>query len=204
MPVLPKSTAFITRIKSVMMKKILSFLLLFMAVMVFATWQYRLLCLLFFVLLNRKWIKSLSLMRGRKYAYRFLLISILIGILISVPNYFQRGRTQLIYMDSNGHKTATPLNIYAGNALFPEEEVMNLCMKATAILPPSELSPIFKNLGSRFIRDAQRDFWKGKAFGFYSPSNKLLWQGSNTGSFTIASSYNVVLGEEYNSADVRR
>ena len=36
------------------MKKILSFLLLFMAVMVFATWQYRLLCLLLFILLNRK------------------------------------------------------------------------------------------------------------------------------------------------------
>ena len=54
-------------------------------------------------------------MRGRKYAYRFLIVSILIGILISVPNYFQRGRTQLIYMDSNGHKTATPLNIYAVN-----------------------------------------------------------------------------------------
>ena len=83
MSVLPKSTAFITRTKSDMMKKIFSFLLLFMAVMVFATWQYRLLCLLFIVLLNRKWIKSLSLMRGRKYAYRFLIVSILIGILVS-------------------------------------------------------------------------------------------------------------------------
>ena len=204
MPVLPKSTAFITRIKSVMMKKILSFLLLFMAVMVFATWQYRLLCLLFFVLLNRKWIKSLSLMRGRKYAYRFLIVSILIGILISVPNYFQRGRTQLIYMDSNGYKTATPLNIYTVNALFPEEEVMNLCMKATAILPPSELSPIFKNLGSRFIRDAQRDFWKGKAFGFYSPYNQLSWQGSNPGSFAIAQAYNELFGENYNGVYITK
>ena len=32
-----------------MMKKIFSFLLLFMAVMVFATWQYRLLCALLFL-----------------------------------------------------------------------------------------------------------------------------------------------------------
>ena len=50
---------------------------------------------------------------------------------------------------------------------------MNICMKATAILLSSELSPIFKNLVNRFIRDAQRDFWEGKSNAFYSPYNQL-------------------------------
>lgn len=84
------------------------------------------------------------------------------------------------------------------NALFPEEEVMNICLKATAILPSSKLSPIFKNLGSRFIRDAQKDFWNGKAIGFYTPYNQLSWQGSNPGSFAITQAYNEFIGGNYN------
>ena len=104
------------------MKKILSFLLLFMAVMVFATWQYRLLCLLLFILLNRKWVKSLPLMSRTKFSYRILIALFLVGIFISIPNYFQRGRTQLVYVDSNGHKTSIPISLYVVNALFPEEE----------------------------------------------------------------------------------
>lgn len=45
-----------------MIKKTLSFLLLLLAAIVFATWQYRLLCVLLFVLLNKGWIKSRPLM----------------------------------------------------------------------------------------------------------------------------------------------
>lgn len=186
------------------MKKVLSFLLLFMAVMVFATWQYRLLCLLFFILLNRKWVKSLPLMSRTKYSYCLLIALLLVGIFVSIPNFYQRGRTQLVYVDSIGEKKLTPLSLYIVNALFPEEEVMNICMKATAILPPSELSPIFKNLGSRFIRDAQTDFWNGKALGFYSPYNQLSLQGSNPGSFVIAQAYNEMFGGNYNGVYITK
>ena len=181
-----------------MMKKIISFLLLFMAVMVFATWQYRLLCFLFFILLNRNWVKSLPLMKRTIHSYSFLIALLLVGIFISIPNYIQRGRTQLVYLNDNGQKTSTPLSLYVVNALFPEEEVMNICLKATAILPSSKVSPIFKNLGSRFIRDAQKDFWNGKAIGFYTPYNQLSWQGSNPGSFAITQAYNEFIGGNYN------
>lgn len=51
-----------------MIKKTLSFRLLFFAVVVFATWQYRLACVLLFVLLNRKWIKSRTLMARHKHS----------------------------------------------------------------------------------------------------------------------------------------
>ncbi|KXB46531.1 hypothetical protein HMPREF1870_00900 [Bacteroidales bacterium KA00344] len=70
-----------------MMKKIISFLLLFMAVIVFATWQYRLLCFLFFILLNRNWVKSLPLMRRTIHSYSLLVALLLVGIFISIPNY---------------------------------------------------------------------------------------------------------------------
>ena len=165
--------------------------------MVFATWQYRLLCFLFFILLNRNWVKSLPLMRRTTHSYSLLIALLLVGVFISIPNYTQRGRTQLVYVDNKGQKTSTPLSLYVVNALFPEEEVMNICLKATAILPPSELSPIFKNLGSRFIRDAQNDFWNGKAIAFYTPYNQLSWQGSNPGSFVIAQAYNEFIGGNY-------
>jgi hypothetical protein len=76
---------------------------------------------------------------------------------------------------------------------------MNFGLKATAVLPSESLSPVFKNLGSRFIREAQSDFWHGYAFGFYTPYNRLSLQGSNPGTFTIAQAMNEYLGTDYNA-----
>lgn len=187
-----------------MIKKTHSFLLLFLAVIVFATWQYRLLCVLLFVLLNKRWIKSHPLMSRYEHSYKILVASLLICIFIAVPNYFQRGRTQLAYLDEAGHRKAVPMNIYLLNVLFPEEEVMNAGMKAAAILPPAELSPFFKTLGNRFIRDAQHDFWNGMALTFYWPYNQLTLQGSNPGTFTIAQLHNEIFGTHYDGVYITK
>lgn len=187
-----------------MIKKTLSFLLLFMAVMVFATWQYRLLCVLLFVVLNKEWIKSRPLMSSHEHSYKMLVVSLLICIFIAIPNYFQRGRTQLVYLDEAGNRKAVPMNIYLLNVLFPEEELMNAGMKTTAILPPAELSPLFKNVGSRIIRDAQHDFWNGKALTFYWPYNQLSLQGSNPGTFTIAQLHNKIFGTQYDGVYITK
>lgn len=186
------------------MKKLLSFFLLLMAIMVFATWQYRLLCVLLFVLLNKKWVKSFAWMKRWEYFYSMLVTILLVCIFIAIPNYFQRGRTQLVYIDKEGKRTATPLNIYALNVIFPEEEVMNFGMKATALLPSKKLSPIFRNLGSRLICDAQRDFWTGKALTFYAPYNLLSLQGSNPGTFTIAQAFNETFGTQFDGVYIIR
>lgn len=194
-----------------MIKKTLSFLLLLLAAIVFATWQYRLLCVLLFVLLNKGWIKSRPLMSRYEHSYKILVLSLLICILIAIPNYFQRGRTQLVYMDEAGHRKAVPMNIYLLNVLFPEEELMNAGMKATAILPPAELIPFFNNFGSRFIlssenlvRDAQHDFWNGMALTFYWPYNQLSLQGSNPGTFTIAQLHNEIFGTQYDGVYITK
>ena len=174
------------------MKRILTVLLVVLSVVVFATWQYRLLCLLFAVVLNRKWVKA----RCPK-TYPLLVGVLAVSIFIAIPNYFQRGRTQLVYLGDDGKRVGTPLPVYLINAILPEEELMNAGMKATAILPPASLSPVFRNLGSRFIRDAQHDFWNGMALTFYTPYNVLSLQGSNPGSFAIAQAMNETMGTNY-------
>ena len=176
------------------MKKSFTIILVFFALIVFATWQYRLLCLLLVVLLNRKWMRS----RWPK-AYLWTIGGLAIAVFIAIPNYFQRGRTQLLYLGDDGKRVSTPLPVYLINAVLPEEELMNAGMKATAILPPASLSPVFRNLGSRFIRDAQHDFWNGMALTFYTPYNVLSLQGSNPGSFAIAQAMNETVGMNYDA-----
>ena len=157
-----------------MRKKILSFLLLFMAILGFATWQYRLLSILLFVLINKNWIKSHPLILRFKQSYKILVSILIIAIFIAIPNYYQRGRTQLAYIDKTGKHIATPINIYLLNIIFPEEEIMNVGMKVSAIIPPIGEPTLIKNLGGRFIRDAQNDFWSGKALSFYAQYNQIV------------------------------
>ena len=116
------------------MRKVLSVILLLFASIVFATWQYRLACVLLALWITRKRLNEKLGRRG----FRGLMVGLLMAIFIAVPNYFQRGRTQLVYMNEKGEKTKTPLSIYLLNAIFPEEELMNAGMKATAILPNLE------------------------------------------------------------------
>lgn len=176
------------------MKKSISIVLFLLATVVFATWQYRLLNLFIFIIINKTWIK-----KKVRIPYKVIVWGLILCIFIAIPNYFQRGRTQLIYLDKEGERVCTPLHIYLINALLPEEEMMNFGLKATAVLPPESLSPVFKNLGSHFIREAQSDFWHGYAFGFYTPYNSLSLQGSNPGTFTIAQAINENLGTDYNA-----
>lgn len=182
------------------MKKVLSFLLVLCAFIVFATWQYRLLCVLLLVLLNSKWVAARI---GLRY-YRLMAALLTFWIYCAIPNYNQRGRTQLIYLNDEGERINTPMPVYLVNAFLPEEELMNAGMKATALLPPASLSPVFKNLGSRFIREAQYDFWHGMALTFYAPYNVLSLQGSNPGSFAIAQAMNESLGTNYDGIYITR
>ena len=181
------------------MRKLLSIILLLFAIVVFATWQYRLLCLLAFVLINKQWIKTKT-----KLPFKAIVTGLVLCIFIAIPNYFQRGRTQLVYLNQAGMRISTPLKVYLINALFPEEEMINFGLKATAVLPPESLSPVFKNLGSRLIRDAKRDFWNGYAFDFYKPYNRLSLQGSNPGTFLIAQAMNEYLGTDYNAVYITK
>ena len=182
------------------MKKVLSFLLVLCAFIVFATWQYRLLCVLLLVLLNSKWVAARI---GLRY-YRLMAALLTFWIYCAIPNYNQRGRTLLIYLNDEGEHINTPMPVYLVNAFLPEEELMNAGMKATALLPPASLSPVFKNLGSRFIREAQYDFWHGMALTFYAPYNVLSFQGSNPGSFAIAQTMNETMGTNYDGIYITR
>ncbi len=179
------------------MKKFWTLFFAFLAIVIFATWQYRLLCLLLIVIINRKWHKEQSLMQRWKHSYKSLIIILLALIYISLPNYFQRGRTQLHYIGADGKRTNTPALLYLANIIFPEKEVMNLCYKGVATLPTDRM-------GWKLMQDAHNDFWTGKAFAFYQPYNTLSLQGSNPGSFTIAQTYNTLIGTNHDAIYITR
>ncbi len=105
-----------------------SYLLSLLAVLVFATGQYRLLCVLLLVCINKNCIKSRPLMVRFKSSYKLLLILLFLAIFTVIPNYLQRGRPQLAYINKEGHRMCAPINVYQLNVLFPEEEVMNVCI----------------------------------------------------------------------------
>lgn len=180
------------------MKKLSTIFLLISAIVIFASWQYRLLCLLLIVIINRRWLKEQAFMQRWKHSYKCLVIVLIALIYITLPNYFQRGRTQLHYLDADGKRTNTPTLVYLANVIFPEKEVMNLCMKAVAICP--------KNLikDNHFAMDAKKDFWKGKTWGFYNPYNHLSLQGSNPGSFAIAQTVNTILRTNHDAIYITR
>ena len=67
----------------------------------------------------------------------------------------------MLFLNTTGESFATPINIYLLNVIFPEEEIMNVGLKLSAIMPITEISTWFKRLGGRFIREAQSDFWGG-------------------------------------------
>lgn len=179
------------------MKRFGTIFLAILAIIVFASWQYRLLYLLLIVIINRKWFKE-KLNAHLGHTYRTLVIVITVLIFACLPNYWQRGRTQLHYLDANGKRANTPALVYIANVIFPEKEVMNLCMKAVAICPKQ----LIKN--NRFAMDAKRDFWRGRAWGFYKPYNHLSLQGSNPGSFAIAQTMNQVLKTQHDAIYITR
>lgn len=105
-----------------------SYLQSLLAVLVFATGQYRLLCVLLLVCINKNCIKSRPLMVRFKSSYKLLLILLFLTIFTVIPNYLQRGRPQLAYINKEGHRMCVPINVYLLNVLFPEEEAMNVCI----------------------------------------------------------------------------
>ena len=61
-------------------------------------------------------------------SFKLLLILLFLAIFTVIPNYLQRGRPQLAYFNKKGHRMCAPINVYLLNVLFPEEQVMNVCI----------------------------------------------------------------------------
>lgn len=173
------------------MKKNVSSLVVGCAIMVFASWQYRLLCVLLCILINKSWM----LHRTSKAVYRILCWSLVVGIFCAVPNYFQRGRTQLHYISKSGDYRHAPVPVYLANALLPEKEVCNLGIKAVALLGGG-----VHGVGGSLLDDAREDFWKGKLIGLYSSYNNL----SHPGSFAFGQLWNELTHSGYDAIYITR
>lgn len=177
------------------MKKFYSVTLIILAVFIFATWQYRLGCVLLLVLINKKWITSRPMMNRWRHSFKALCTCIALGIFIAIPNYWQRGNIQLIYLDDDNNEIKPPLPVYVANVLVPEEEACNLGIKATALLPPSGINTFGHNLGGSLVIDAHNDFWRGKMLSFYKPYNDISLRMSNPGSSVYGQLWNEATGD---------
>jgi hypothetical protein len=172
------------------MRKFLSILLLAMALLLFATWQYRLLTLLIALLLNKKSFKPKT--------FKYLACGLALGIFIAIPNYTKHGNTVLVYLDKDGNEIKPPLLPYVANVMFPEEEIMNIGMKVTAMVPPTVMRNVM-HINSRLVEDARKDILSQRIIGYYLPYNALSLHGSNPGSFTIAQTINQIIDTGYDA-----
>lgn len=169
-------------------RSISSILLLVCSIFLFASWQYRLICWLLIIIINRKWLQT----NTHKYVYASLIAVLCLSTFLSLPNYFQRGRTQLHYLNNHGKRVNTPLLPYIMNVAVPEKEAMNLCLKANACIPHDN--------SDRLLTDAQKDFWQGKISGFYTAYKFNL----NCGSFVYGQVCNQVLNTDYDAIYITR
>ena len=183
------------------LKTISSILLLVCSIFLFASWQYRFLCLLLVVIINRRTIKQSSVFRNFKYGYTILVAVLLVGIFCCMPNYFQRGRTQLHYLNQSGERTHTPVLVYLANAIMPEKEAMNLCVKGNALVSNSLMNKMGVHLGGKLLNDAKYDFWHGKTLGFYTAYYHI---GGNPGSFVYGQIANMLIGTDYDAVYITR
>ena len=189
------------------MKKLFTILLFILAIFVFGTLQYRLVCLLLIVLVNNKWIRNLKIIKTWKYTYICAISVLLLLIYLSLPNYFNRGRFQLHYLDRNGNSTLSPLSAYLMNVLLPEEEVVNLSLKAIAITPVDLVYSVSKEmslgLSRNLCKDAQKDFWSGKFIGVRESYNNVPFT-NKTGSFVYAQICNEYWGTDYDAVYITK
>lgn len=172
------------------MKKVSTILLIVLAVLVLASWQYRLLCVLLCVLINRKWLRERFSVR----CYRIACWVLVVGIYCAIPNYFQRGRTQLHYITEKGEYRHAPIPVYIANALMPEKEVCNFGIKAVALFGAKS-----GGVGG-LLQDAHDDFWRGRMLGFYAPYNN--W--SHPGSFAYGQMWNQMTNSNYDAIYITR
>ena len=185
-----------------MIRKLFTIILVVLMLVCFASWQYWLICLLCLVLMWKSKIRNIRFFANHKYLYGTVVGILLFSIWMTLPNYFDRGRTRLVYLNEEGVKRNPPLCVYVANVLFPEKEVMNFCLKTNALFPSALAHRI--GIGGALLSDARNDFWSGKTDSYYNAYNRLSLTGSNPGSFTIAQTWNELTGDNLDAIYITR
>lgn len=156
-------------------KQILA-IILFVALFLFvATWYYRsILTLLVVTVFLRKSIRQwLSEHVNNRYAYHSIVLALVLVIGLLMPKPYNFGRVKLYYQDEQGVRTSAPMLQVVCNAIFPEEEIMNIGIHGAVIGGYlMELIPKMK-LNNRFVKMAQHDFLHGRIYNFYASANAL-------------------------------
>lgn len=164
---------------------------------ILASLQYKVICVLILALVNKGRIKEWYIVRNHRWFYPIILVALTVAFALSLPNYFQRGRTRLEYIDQSGKQMSIPLDAYVSNVVFPEIEIMNAGILGTAFFPIQSATVSGHKIGGGLLSDAKQDFWKGKLISFYTPFLQLRLHGSDPGSAAIGQFLNEKLGRKY-------
>ena len=177
--------------------RILPTILFVFLFLVFASWQYKWLCILALILVNRHWIQSGAVGARHSWLYPLSILVSIAGFYGCLPNYIQRGRTQLVYLDQGEMKTHPPVEVYAANVLFPEKELANLGILGAAMLPSDGMTIAGHRIAGWLLESAKRNFWRGKMRSFHRPYDQLALQGSRPGSAAFAQFFNESFDKDY-------
>lgn len=188
------------------MRKFTTIILILCITLVFSTWQYRILCALCILTV---WRTEIS-----KKAFKNFIIVLAILFVVASPDYIPKGRYRTYYdverKNVSFWKSAsaiipdvirdyfyllvdesTPNFIYFLDVLFPEEEIMNFGLKATAVLPTKYISLFGHKLDEDLIKAIRKDFWSPVFPKFYSPYRR--W--GNNSSVSTVQAWNEITGD---------
>lgn len=192
------------------MRKTKTIILLILAIFIFSTWQYRLLCVLGILLM---WRTSMN-----TKLYKCIIAVCVLAIWLVMPNYIQRGRDRTYYVNNEYNGTPflisalnyfapiytqnhsedlyerVPMPIYLWNVFFPEEEIVNLGIKMISVFPTLESGFFGHRLDKELVQAVKDDFWSWKIKDLYRPFRSI---GNNPGSFTVAQVWNEITGENH-------
>lgn len=197
------------------MKKVSTIILVFLGILFFSTWQYRLMCLLGILYL---WRSSMN-----TKVFKCLFGLSLLAFWMVLPDYIQRGRNRTYYIHDDFSETPfcysiadylapvyalthwqefyerPPLPIYLWNAFFPEEEVTNIGIKLISFFPNLEPNLWGHRFGKELVKSVREDFWSWKIRDLYRPYEGF---GNNPGSITIVQAWNEITGENHEAVTI--
>lgn len=163
--------------------KIFKTIVLAILFLFFASWFYKIMVLM---LLAHAWRKDIK--AKKVWGYKVIMGILLIAMFCVLPRYRYNtsDRVQLIYQDKKGKPVYPPLTHYVVNVFLPEEEICNIGIWGARIVP--KVIPLANWILDEFNYDDE----KGNISNFYSPFNRLNWNGLFMMSGTTSQVFNMI------------
>lgn len=179
-----------------MTKKIIISVFLVLGLYLFATLQYKTLCI---ILLFAVWQKTLEQKipeKYRKWSVRAAWIFLITLLWVVMPRYRVNSydRVRLLYVDKEGNTKHPPVSHWLLSTLMPEEEIVSVGVKGIEYTAPLIR---MTRLDNTFIEQVKSDISAGKIGNFFKPYKQLGLENPISGVYPQV--FNEKLGTSYNA-----